>query len=246
MSTEQQLREILEHAKALRDSMQFIYQSDEGNIWRYGSFSTYMRKYNEIVARANKVVNLEGLVDYYKLDKIPSVYDTIAIQQKAYFDAAHANLSLLISFLNNKLNIRNDQIQDLRNFFQCSLRKATLKEPNQESDVQDTIEQLLIGKGLVRGLDYDRETGRVKVSIKEVIPDFIFPKLDLALEVKFTNSSTKAKAIVDQINADIQAYGKAYSNIMFIIYDLGTIRDEDEFKNDIDNKLNTSVVIVKH
>lgn len=246
MKTENKIKEVLEHAKALQDAMRFIYRSDEGNAWRFASFRTFMRKYSEIVTRANIIVNLEGLVDFYKLDKIPTSINTIAIQQKSYFDSTLANLSLLISFLSNKLDLRQDEIQNLKYFLQSNLRKALIKEPQNESDVQDTIEQLLIGRGLTKGLDYDRETGRVKVSIKEVIPDFIFPKLDLALEVKFTKNNSKTKSIVEQINADIQAYGKSYKNILFLIYDFGTIRDEDEFKNDIDNKLNITVIIIKH
>jgi hypothetical protein len=51
---------------------------------------------------------------------------------------------------------------------------------------------LLIGRGFTKGIDYDRETGRVKVSIKEVVPDFVFPKLGLALEVKLSTDKDKA------------------------------------------------------
>ena len=113
-------------------------------------------------------------------------------------------------------------------------------------EIQDTIETLLIGKGLCKGIDFNREVGRVKVSIKEVIPDFIFPKLGLALEVKFTNDKTKTKRIIDQINADIRAYSKEYSNLLFVVYDIGTITDVNEFKNDIQNKDIINVIIVKH
>ena len=105
---------------------------------------------------------------------------------------------------------------------------------------------LLIGRGLSKGIDYDREKGRVKVSIKEVVPDFIFHKLDLALEVKFCKDESKSKRLVDEINADIKAYSKKFSNLLFLVYDLGIIRDEDEFKRDLDNKENISVIIVKH
>jgi hypothetical protein len=86
----------------------------------------------------------------------------------------------------------------------------------------------------------------VKVSIKEYKPDFIFLKLDLALEVKFSKTTAKSKEIVDQINVDITAYGKKYSQLLFVVYDMGTIRDEDEFKTDIDNKDNIQIVIIKH
>ena len=67
---------------------------------------------------------------------------------------------------------------------------------------------MLIGRGFTKGIDYDREVGRVKVSIKEVVPDFILPKLSFAIEVKLAKTDSKAKAIVDEINADIQATKK--------------------------------------
>jgi REase_DpnII-MboI len=84
--------------------------------------------------------------------------------------------------------------------------------------------QLLIGRGLAKGIDYDREVGQVKVSIKEVIQDFILPKLSLAIEVKLAKTDTKARSIVDEINADIQAYGRKYDQILFIVHDVGSIR----------------------
>ena len=66
----------------------------------------------------------------------------------------------------------------------------------------------MIGRGFSRGIDYEREKGRVKVSIKEVVPDIIFPRLSLAIEVKLCRDQSKARRIVDEINADIQAYEK--------------------------------------
>ena len=118
--------------------------------------------------------------------------------------------------------------------------------PFTEVQIQNAIEQLFIGKGLVKGIDYGRETGRVQVSIKEVVPDFILYKLNLAIEVKLSKSRTKSKTIVDEINADILAYGKQYRNILFVIYDLESIRDEDEYKKDLDNGNNVRLVIIKH
>ncbi|WP_365941706.1 hypothetical protein [Halanaerobium sp.] len=68
----------------------------------------------------------------------------------------------------------------------------------------------------------------------------------MAIELKFCKNKNKSKRLVDEINADIQSYKKKYNNLIFLIYDLGNIRDEVEFKNDLDNKDNTSVIIVKH
>ena len=157
-----------------------------------------------------------------------------------------ANVAIMRSILENKLDVKNEEIKNLKNFFIANLRKAVLKEPEIEEDIQNVIEQLLIGKGFSKGVDYDREVGRIKVSIKEVIPDFIFPKLDLALEIKFSKSKRKSKVLVDEINADIQSYSKKYSKLLFLVYDMGTIRDEGEFKNDLDNKDNIQVIIIKN
>jgi len=97
-----------------------------------------------------------------------------------------------------------------------------------------------------KGVDYDREVGRVKVSIKEVVPDFIFQKLGLALEIKLSKTTTKSKAIVDEINADIMSYAKEYRSIIFLLYDLGSIRDEAEFKGDLEVNDAVSVIVIKH
>ena len=42
------------------------------------------------------------------------------------------------------------------------------------------------------------------------------------------------------------AYGKEYPFILFIVYDLGSIRDEVEFKRDLEASKGVSVIIVKH
>lgn len=46
-------------------------------------------------------------------------------------------------------------------------------------EVQNAIEALLLGRGLAKGLDYDRESGKFEFSGKEYIPDFIIPKMSL-------------------------------------------------------------------
>lgn len=220
--------------------------ADSDNVWKYAGYKQYIRKYNQLVNAISQVTPITTIVDVYTLDNIPGNADTIAIQQKELFESAHANLSILKAYLESKLDLKADEITNLTNFLQANLRKAVFRVPERESNIQDVIEQLLIGRGLTKGIDYDRETGRVKVSIKEVIPDFIFPKWGLALEVKLSTDKDKSKAIVDQINADIKAYSKEYAFILFVVYDLGTIRDEVEFKQDLEMADSIAVIIVKH
>ena len=241
------LKELLMFTNGLLDSMeQSIKSSPESNMWKHASYKTYLRKYNQLVEEVSKITEGTSLLDYYNLGQIPGLGDTVPMQQKNYFDSVHANLKILKAFLENKVGFKEDKILQIKDFLEANLRRATFREPEKEVEVQDTIEQLLIGKGMEKGVDYDREVGRVKVSIKEVIPDFIFQRLGLALEVKLSKSTTKSKAIVDEINADIMSYSKEYSSVLFLVYDIGSIRDEAEFKSDLEINNGVSVVIVKH
>ena len=244
--TRERLRELMSYAIAIRDAMRLSMGGDPNNMWRYSSYKEYMRKCNALVKEVEKFINIDSMINIYLLDKVPNSHNTTIIQQKNLFDDVYSNISILVSLLENKVGIKNDEMNNIIYFLQNRLRAAIHDEPKKEIEVQDAVEILLIGKGLLKGTDYDRETGRVKVSVKEVVPDFIFPKLDLALEIKLSKDHGKQKAIVDEINADIKAYGKKYPRQLYIVYDLGTIRDESEFKNDLDNAINISVIIVKH
>lgn len=220
--------------------------ADSANVWKYAGYKQYMRKYNQLVELISRTTKIETIVDVYDTDKIPGFADTIALQQKDLFESVHANLSVLKAYLGNKLNLKSDEITNIKNFFQANLRKAVFRTPEKEIDIQDAVEQLLIGRSLTKGVDYDRETGRVKYSVKEAVPDFIFPKLGLALEVKLSKDKARSKSIVDDINTDIVMYTNKYSFILFVIYDLGTIRDDVEFKHDLEQADGVSVIIVKH
>ena len=163
----------------------------------------------------------------------------------ASFEAVYLNASVLREVLESQLGVIQDETEALRDFFQARLRSAILERPTREHDVQDVIEQLLIGRGLQKGSDYDREVGRVKVSAKEVVPDFVLVRLGLAIELKLISRADRVKEAIDEINADITAYSKAYRNLLFVVYDLGFIRDELEFRQDLERTDNVSVIVVK-
>lgn len=240
------LRDFLGAAEALQDSMISSVRSDGDSVWKYGGYKVFMRKYNHLVQAVARVVPVDAIVDLYDVDRVPGGGDTLAFQQKEFFDSVFTNVSILKSFLEAKVGIKADRIQSLTDFFHANLRRAVFSEPEREVEIQNAVEQLLIGRGLVKGVDYDREAGRVKVSIKEVIPDFVLPKLGLAIEVKLSKDKKKSKVIVDEINADIMSYGKGYASILFIVYDVGSIRDEVEFKRDLEIVDSVSVIVVKH
>ena len=245
-ATRKRLRGLLGSAQALLDSMNATQHSDDDNIWRFLGYRSYLRKYNELARLVASVTPIDTVLDYYDLDKVPGNCDTLPVQQRDLFQQAHANLSILRAFLENKIGIKHDQIHALQDFLQSKLRRVVFTKPEKEVEVQNAVEQLLIGRGFQKGIDYDREVGRVKVSIKEVVPDFVMLKLDMAVEIKLCKDAAKSRAIVDEINADIGSYSKRYSTILFVVYDLGAIRDDSEFKRDLERADGVSLVIVKH
>ena len=71
------------------------------------------------------------------------------------------------------------------------------------------------------------------------------PKLNLCIEVKLLREGRKSK-VIEEISADITAYSKVYTRQLFIVYDLGVIQNEVEFRRDIENSGLSKVVIIKH
>ncbi|MGO4884670.1 MAG: hypothetical protein ACLP59_28195 [Bryobacteraceae bacterium] len=186
------------------------------------------------------------MLDKIDIDKIPTSASRTWPGQKELFDLAYSNTALLKSLIEGEIGYAEDQTHNLVEFMQGNLRRAVFGVPDKEIDIQNGIEALLAGRGMAKGTEYDRETGRVKTSGKESVPDFIFPNLKLCLEAKLSKSSDKLRAIVDEINADIGAYGTVYERQLYVVYDLGTIRDEAEFRRDLETAPGVSVVVVKH
>ena len=240
------LREYLRWTDALQRSMEVALRGeDPANVWKHGSYKQFARKYNQIVEEIASKMSLPPILDRYDIAKIPGGGDTLAFQQKEIFEGVHANVSLLKSFLENKIGVIEDETAAIRDFFQAKLRSAIFRTPESEREVQDAVEQLLIGRGLQKGQEYDREVGRVKVSSKEAVPDFILHRLSLAIELKLIKSTSRIREVVDEINADVAAYSKRYRSLLFIVYDLGYIRDEIEFRHDLEVAGNVAVVVVK-
>ena len=99
---------------------------------------------------------------------------------------------------------------------------------------------------VAKELDYLREQEKIVYSSKTYQPDFTFPKISLVLEIKLCDVKKREKEIIAEINDDILVYKTKYSNIIFLVYDLGHIRDIDKFKNDLEQDDMVSVKVVKH
>lgn len=122
------------------------------------------------------------------------------------------------------------------------LRKTIRDIPSRERIIQDAFENLLIGSDL----DFSRETDSIEYSSKTYVPDFTISRLDLAIEIKLSNRAEREKEIIAEINDDILAYRQKYGNIIFVVYDIGFIRDIDRFIGQFEENDGVVVRVVKH
>ncbi len=122
------------------------------------------------------------------------------------------------------------------------LRKAIHEAPASEKQVQDVFENLLIGADIL----YSRESERIEYSSKTYQPDFTFDKIGLAIDMKFCGRDDREKEIISEINDDVLAYQTKYPNVLFIIYDMGFIRDVDRFSQSFEDHERIVVRVVKH
>ena len=247
-----QLEVYLNMARALLRSMDSVVSSmpTEGNAWHFASYKIYATQYTRLVKAITAIKTLpDGILFPYDVEKISGIGKTIGIEQKSMFQQVHGDLSMLCSWLEFAIGSTNSSslVRSLEDFLLSKLRPAMLNgNPEVEKEVQNTIEKILIGRGMQKGVDYDRETGRIKHSGKESIPDFVFRPLSAALEVKLIKEKSNVARIVDEINADVLAYRKGYEHVIFVVYDNGTINDIDEFKRDIEISGSTRVLVVKN
>lgn len=122
------------------------------------------------------------------------------------------------------------------------LRRTIRNEPTIEREVQDAVENLFIASDL----DYAREVDRIEYSSKSYVPDFTLRRLDLAVEIKLCNTGKREKEIIAEINDDILAYKQQFGNLLFVVYDIGQIRDVERFRKHFEQQEQVVVQVVKH
>jgi hypothetical protein len=209
-----------------------------GTIYGYSGYLAYIEEYNRLVPLVVEQFGEEAW-NYFQLIKVPK--GRSGIEFVAYSELAAARLNTLASYLQAKLGATDRQVQAMLDLIDANLRSATFQDPEREVDVQNTLEVIF----RARGLDFRREKISIDYSSKKYIPDFTFESTDLALEVKLCNTEGKEKAIIDEINADIPAYQTRYRYIIFVVYDLGYIRDVGQFRSGIESNPDVYVTVVK-
>lgn len=176
-----------------------------------------------------------------------------AKNQEAYLEALEAAEGILKAAIDliERKGIENvhepeksNEIVKVISLIDSKLRKLVREKPTKENDILDAVENLFIGAGLDK--DFLREKMRIPYSSKTHVPDFVFPKISTIVEGKFCDDIDREKEIIAEINDDILAYKTEYANLIFVIYDLGVIRDQDQFKESIEAQENVILRIIKH
>jgi hypothetical protein len=124
------------------------------------------------------------------------------------------------------------------------LRKVVRNLPLKEKEIQDAVESLFFGANLDG--EFTREKENLIYSSKTYVPDFVFKKINTVVEIKLCYTPPREKEIIAEINDDILAYKTKYANIIFVVYDLGMIRDRDVFKGSFEASEDVVISIVKH
>lgn len=118
--------------------------------------------------------------------------------------------------------------------------------PENEKNVQEQLRKFFDANGYKQGVDYEKESGKFHFSGREYIPDFVFKNINTVLEVKLLKDKARKNIIIEEMNADCNAYLKEYSSIIFLVYDIGCISNVEEFIRDFENKPNITVLVIKH
>ena len=243
----QKLRQLLDMTTALISSMDVAqrgHTKSDPTAWY--SYKVFASRYMAIIHQLPEDFPALVILKQYNTTNMPEPSGSLPTYQRPIFEGVYTDLCILRSSLESIIGTAGDERRSLTDFLQSRLRAAMMERPEDEKAVQDTVEILLVGRGLQKGQEYDRETGRVKQSSKESIPDFILPPFEEAIEVKLVKERRRVSEVIDEINADIPAYLSKYRHLLFIVYDLGQIRDEAEFRHGLEHMPNVQVIVVKH
>lgn len=236
---------LIAQIRAFCDTVHSILNnSNAAEIARYTSYKGMARMHNDFVSKAEEVLQVSSLIYTFDVDQMLGSGDTTWPNQKKILEQVLIASKMLLASLEGSCDFVNDEFDNLQNFLQSRLRASIFQKPEKEIEVQNAIEALLLGRGLSKGVDYDRESGKLEFSGKEYIPDFVIKKLSLCIEVKLLREGRRSK-VIEEISADITAYKKVYSRQLYVVYDLGVIQNEAEFKHDIEAIDGVKVVIVK-
>jgi hypothetical protein len=208
----------------------------------YVGYPFYTDEYNRLLTLAAEFD--PAVLKFFKpidLGRNRNPADVMSPLWKSFAERAAIALNGFASYLQSKLGTKQQEYEKILDLIELNLRPAIYDDPKHEREVQNALETIF----RARGLDFRREQETVPYSTKRYIPDFTFDRLALAVEIKLCKDKDREKPMIDEINADIVGYAGRYDRCIFVVYDLGFIRDEARFSEDIEKNPNVHVLIVK-
>lgn len=136
---------------------------------------------------------------------------------------------------------RDFTVEGVADLIEKKLRTCVRGRVLNEKQVQEALEMLL---GISEILTHREQRG-IPVGSKMTKPDFTIEALSLAVEVKLVKAAADEARVIREISADIQGYQQEYPHLLFVVYDLGVIRDFDRFKSGLASA-RIRLILVKH
>lgn len=206
-------------------------------------YPAYVLEYNRLVPLViaefgDEATALFGVIN---IGEQINPHSATRVAWRVWMNMAAAGLTRMAAYLQDKCGQTDEQVSEIIDLISANLRAALFEDPKGEKEVQNALEVIF----RARGLDFRRETVGIQYSSKTFKPDFVFDSLDMVVEVKLCAASGKEKALVDEINADIPAYQTRYARILFVVFDMGFIRDEARFRSGIESNAGVYVMVVK-
>lgn len=251
------LQELIDEIERLRNT---VARSEEHTKWLTNAL--YLTE--EVFGRRSRIYLSLAHLPWYRTGSFRLEYSSTAegyeeqvraVHHRAYLEQLdtakgllEAGIDAIIVYGIDKVHETEDTSKDvgeaitLIDLAQNKLRKTMRTAPQEEKEVQDKFEDALISVDF----KYLRDQEAITYSSKSYRPDFTFPGIDTALEIKLCNRAGREKDIIAEINDDILAYKSKYPNIIFLVYDVGHIRDIDRFKADIESQDRVIVLVIKH
>lgn len=213
------------------------------NFYDYGGYPIYIDRYNVYQHLTVELLGDEAQALFPLI--LPGSWVNPSEEEgrmwRTHLENVAVRLGSLEAYLKTRLGDTEQRIQAISDLIEAHLRPSIFKDPGKEREIQDILETLFH----VRALPYLREKVHIKYSSKTYVPDFTFDSLNLVVEAKLCNREGREKEIIDEVNADILAYQTKYESIIFIIYDLGFIRDVAQFSADIEKNPSVYSIVIK-
>lgn len=189
------IKYLLNRAISLLDAMKLVYEMESRDRSQYSkangfsSHKTFAMQLNSLATDVHKEFPDSNFL-VYDTSKMKGPFDSVYMYRKDIFDGTYIEVGKIKAFLESKTEEEYGEIRKIIELVTSRLRSIVREVPTKEVQVQDRIEDLLIGSGRIKGTDFDRETGRVKTGVKESVPDFIFRTLNFCIEVKLVKDKS--------------------------------------------------------